>query len=143
MKALETLRFAEIDFDGTTQHTYNGKVFTATDKISGFGTGKKTVATFTVDGTRFENIAIDRLRTILEGSKTTTTRTHRANKVTAEYCFDKLREMFEAVDADSKKLDTLEKYYNLAVEKAEEDKKLIAACEVLGITFEQYQSLKK
>lgn len=143
MKTLETLRFAEIEFDGTTQHTYNGKMFTATDKISGFGSGKKTVGTFIVDGTRYENIATDRLRTILEGSKTTTTRTHKANKITAGYCFDKLREMFEVVGADTKKLDALEKYYNLAVEKAEEEKKLIAACEVLGITFEQYKSLKK
>lgn len=143
MKTLETLGFANIEFDGTTQHAYNGKMFTATDKISGYGSGKKTVATFTVDGTRYENIAIDRLKTILEGSKTTTTRTHKANKITAGYCFDKLREMFEEVGADAKKLDTLEKYYNLAVEKAEEEKKLIAACEILGITFEQYKSLKK
>ena len=143
MKTLETLRFAEIEFDGTTQHAYNGKMFTACDKISGFGSGKKTVGTFIVDGIRYENIAIDRLKTILEGSKTTTTRTHKANKVTAGYCFDKLREMFELVGADAKKLDTLEKYYNLAVEKAEEEKKLIAACEVLGITFEQYKSIKK
>ena len=143
MKTLETLGFANIEFDGTTQHVYNGKTFTACDKISGFGSGKKTVATFIVDGIRYENVAIDRLRTILEGSKTTTTRTHKANKVTAGYCFDKLREKFEAVGADVKKLDTLEKYYNLAVEKAEEEKKLIAACEVLGITFEQYKSLKK
>lgn len=143
MKTLETLGFANIEFDGTTQHTFNGKMFTACDKISGFGSGKKTVATFVVDGTRYENIAIDRLRAILEGTKSTSTRTHRANKVTAEYCFDKLREMFEIVGADAKKLDTLEKYYNIAVEKAEEEKKLIAACEVLGITFEQYKSLKK
>ena len=143
MKTIEALGFANIEFDGTTQHTYNGKMFTACDKISGFGSGKKTVATFIVDGTRYENIAIDRLRAILEGTKSTSTRTHRANKVTAGYCFDKLREMFELVGADAKKLDTLEKYYNLAVEKAEEEKKLIAACEVLGITFEQYKSLKK
>jgi hypothetical protein len=143
MKNLETLRFADIDFDGTTQHAYNGKMFTATGKMTGFGSGKKTVGTFVVDGTRYENIAIDRLRTILEGTTSTSTRTHRANKVTAGYCFDKLREMFEAVGADVKKLDTLEKYYNLAVEKAEEERKLIAACEVLGITFEQYKSLKK
>ena len=143
MKTINELRFSEIEFDGTTQHTFNGKMFTATDKISGYGSGKKTVGTFEVDGTRYENIAIDRLRTILDGSKTTTTRTHRASKVTAGYCFDKLREMFEVVGADAKKLDTLEKYYNLAVEKAEEERKLIAACEVLGITFEQYKSLKK
>ena len=143
MKTLETLGFANIEFDGTTQHAYNGKMFTACDKISGFGSGKKTVATFTVDGTRYENIAIDRLRAILEGTKSTSTRTHRASKVTAGYCFDKLREMFEAVGADAKKLDVLEKYYNIAVEKSEEEKKLIAACEVLGITFEQYKSIKK
>lgn len=143
MKTIETLRFSEIEFDGTTQHNYNGKIFTATDKISGFGSGKKTVGTFTIDGTRYENIAIDRLRNILEGAKSTATRTHRANKLTASYCFDKLREMFEAVGADAKKLDALEKYYNLAVEKAEEEKKLIAACEVLGITFEQYKNIKK
>lgn len=143
MKTIDNLKFSVIEFDGTTQHSYNGKIFTATDKITGFGTGKKTVGTFVVDGTRYENIAVDRLRTILEGAKSTTTRTHRANKVTAGYCFDKLREMFEVVGADAKKLDALEKYYNIAVEKAEEEKKLIAACEVLGITFEQYKSLKK
>lgn len=142
MKTIETLRFAEIEFNGTTQHVYNGKMFTASDKISGYGSGKKTVGTFVVDGTRYENIAIDRLRTILEGSKTTTTRTHKASKVTAGYCFDKLREFFAEAGADCKGIDKLEKTLADAIEKQKRDEEIAKACEVLGISVDQYKQIK-
>lgn len=142
MKTIDELRFSEIEFDGTTQHTFNGKMFTATDKISGYGSGKKTVGTFTVDGTRYENIAIDRLRTILEGSKTTTTRTHKANKITAEYCFNRLREFFNEAGADCKGIDKLEKTLVDAIEKRKQDEKIANACEILGISVEQYKQIK-
>lgn len=142
MKTIETLGFANIEFDGTTQHTYNGKVFTATDKISGFGSGKKTVGTFTIDGTRYENIAVDRLRTILEGVKSTGTRTHRANKVTAEYCIDKLTDFFKEVDADLRILYKVKKSLERATTRKANDAKIADACAVLGISVAQYKQIK-
>lgn len=73
---INDLKFESINFDGSTVNSFNGKEFTACNKVSGFGSGKKTVGTFTVNGTRYENIAIDRLRALLgDGSTRTTTRT--------------------------------------------------------------------
>ena len=142
MKTLETLRFSEIEFDGTTQHAYNGKMFTACDKISGFGSGKKTVGTFTVDGTRYENAAVDRLRTILEGTKTTSTRTHRANKVTVDYCIDKLTDFFKEVDADLRILYKVKKSLERATARKANETKIAEACATLGISVEVYKKIK-
>lgn len=142
MKTINELRFSEIEFNGTTQHTFNGKMFTATDKISGFGSGKKTVATFIVDGIRYENIAIDRLRTILEGSKTTTTRTHKANKVTADYCLEKLTGFFKEVDADLRILYKVKKSLERATTRKANEAKILDACAVLGISVADYKKLK-
>jgi hypothetical protein len=73
---INDLKFENINFDGSTVNSFNGKEFTACNKVSGFGSGKKTVGTFTVNGTRYENIAIDRLRSLLgDGSTRTTKRT--------------------------------------------------------------------
>lgn len=142
MKTIENLRFAEIIFDGTTQHNYNGKMFTACDKLTGFGSGKKTVGTFVVDGTRYENIAIDRLRSILEGAKSTATRTHRANKITAEYCIDKLTDFFKEANADLRILYKVKKSLERATKRQANEVKIADACAVLGISVEQYKQIK-
>lgn len=142
MKNLETLGFASIEFDGTTRHVYNGKMFTATGKISGYGSGKKTVATFTIDGTRYENIAVDRLRNILEGAKSTSTRTHRQNRVTADYCISKLTEFFKEVDADLRILYKVKKSLERATARKANEAKIADACAVLGISVAQYKQIK-
>lgn len=82
---ISDLRFDAINFDGTTLNVFNGKSFTAADKKTGFGSGKKTVGTFTINGTRYENIAVDRLKVILGCEGTTANRT-RVPATISGYC---------------------------------------------------------
>lgn len=89
---IETLKMDAIVFDGMTINCYNGNEFTATNKITGFGSGKKTVCTITVGGRRFENVAIDRVKAILEGK--TRTRSKSAQPATiSDYC-NKIEHLF-------------------------------------------------
>lgn len=44
---------------------YNGKAVEVTNKITGFGSGKKTVYTGTIDGTAFENWDVCRIKKVL------------------------------------------------------------------------------
>lgn len=96
---IEKLKMDAIVVDGTTINVYNGKEFTATNKVSGFGSGKKTVCTITIGGRRYENVAIDRIKAILDGN--TRTRSKSAQPATiSDYC-NKIEHLFAQPESET------------------------------------------
>lgn len=96
---IENLKMDAINFDGMTINSYNGKEFTATNKVTGFGSGKKTVCTITIGGRRYENIAIDRIKAILDGN--TRTRSKSAQPATiSDYC-NKIEHLFAQPETET------------------------------------------
>ena len=96
---IENLKMDSIVFDGLTINCYNGQEFTATNKITGYGSGKKTVCTINIGGRRFENIAIDRVKAILEGK--TRSRSKSAQPATiSDYC-NKIEHLFAQPETET------------------------------------------